>query len=80
VGRVGRARAAARWPARWPRSPRAVSIAARWVEDLASSDAGLRAQLARLCVDAAARRYDELVGFLMQKRLRHPPALRRLSC
>jgi hypothetical protein len=63
---------AARWPMRWPQSGRAIAIAARWVQDLAPRDDGLRVQLVRICMGAAARRYGELTDFLMRKRLRLP--------
>jgi len=62
----------ARWPIRWPRSPKAVVIASRWVEDLAPTDVGLRGHLARLCLEAAERRYAELTDFLTRRRLRLP--------
>jgi hypothetical protein len=63
-----------RWPIRWPRSPRALVIASRKIEDLARADDGLRAQLARACLEAAARRYAELTEFLMRRRLQLPGA------
>lgn len=63
-----------RWPLRWPRSPRALVIATRKVHDLAPGDDGLRVQLARLCLEAASRRYAELTEFLMRRRLRLPGA------
>jgi hypothetical protein len=58
----------ARWPPRWPRSPRAVVIAGRYVADLAPRSVDLQARLARVCLDAAARRYGELTDFLRRKR------------
>jgi hypothetical protein len=61
-----------RWPIRWPRSPKALIIAGRKVDDLAPGDVSLRTHLARLCLEAAARRYAELTEFLMQRRLRLP--------
>jgi hypothetical protein len=60
-----------RWPSRWPRSPRAVGIARRRVLDLGKSEAH-RARLARVCLEAAARRYAELTEYLMQRRLQLP--------
>lgn len=60
-----------RWPPRWPRSPRALGIATRQVEDLARTDE-LRLRLARVCLDAAARRYAELTEFLLRRRLLLP--------
>lgn len=66
------ARLAGRWPRRWPRSPRALVIASRRVHDLAPDREERRRRLARVCLDAAARRYVELVGFLLRQRLRLP--------
>lgn len=63
---------AGRWPRRWPRSPRALAIAARRVRDLAPDRDEARLRLARVCLDAAARRYVELVGFLLRQRLTLP--------
>jgi len=56
----------------WPRSPKALIIAGRRVDDLAPRDVSLRTHLARLCLEAAARRYAELTEYLMQRRLRLP--------
>jgi hypothetical protein len=63
----------ARWPSSWPRSPRAVLIARSKVTDL-SADEALRARLARICLDAAARRYAEMIDYLFRRRLEPPPS------
>jgi hypothetical protein len=47
--------------------------AARWVDDLAGNSAPLRAHLIEVCLRAAARRYDELTGYLAGRRLQLPP-------
>jgi hypothetical protein len=58
-----------RWPSRWPRSPRAVVIAVRHIEDLAPKSVDLQGRLARVCLDAASRRYAELTEYLRRVRL-----------
>lgn len=62
----------ARWPVMWPRSPKAVIIAHRWVADLSTRD-DVRAKLARVCLEAAAVRYAQLVDVLARRRLELPP-------
>jgi hypothetical protein len=64
----------ARWPPRWPRSPRALIIATRQVDDLSPASVELRRRLARVCLDAAARRYAELIDFFLRRRLLLPGA------
>lgn len=61
-----------RWPPGWPRSPRALSLATTKVADLAPDAVERQARLARICVDAAARRYVELIDYLAGRRLRLP--------
>ena len=61
-----------RWPRRWPLSPRALALAAVKVADLAPGARERQARLARICVEAAARRYLELTEFLAGRRLRLP--------
>jgi len=61
-----------RWPPRWPRSPRALALATTKVADLAPGAIERQARLARICVEAAARRYVELTEFLAGRRLRMP--------
>lgn len=63
-----------RWPARWPRSPRALVIASAKVHDLAPDSLDKRVRLARICLEAAARRYAELTEYLAGKRLKLPRA------
>jgi hypothetical protein len=65
-------RLVSRWPTFWPRSPRALIIATRKISDLTKVDAA-KVRLARICLEAASRRYDELTGFLSRKRLALPP-------
>jgi hypothetical protein len=60
-----------KWPLFWPRSPKAQIIAIRRVSDLTSNDAA-KARLAKVCMEAARRRYDEITGFLTRKRLALP--------
>jgi hypothetical protein len=62
-----------RWPRRWPRSPKAVFKAGRWIEDLAGSNLELRSYLVDVCMRAAAKRYDEMLGYLRGTRLELPP-------
>jgi hypothetical protein len=62
-----------RWPLRWPRSPKAVYKAGRWIEDLAGGNQQLREYLVDVCMRAAAKRYDELTGYLRGASLRLPP-------
>ena len=61
-----------RWPPRWPRSPRALVIASAKVSDLAPDSLDKRVRLARMCLEAAARRYAELTDFLAGRRLQVP--------
>jgi hypothetical protein len=61
-----------RWPARWPRSPRALVIASAKVHDLAPDSLDKRVRLARICLEAAARRYAELTEYLAGRRLHVP--------
>jgi hypothetical protein len=63
----------ARWPTFWPRSPRAVIIATRKIADLSRDDA-LRLRLARVCLEAASRRYSELIDYLLRRRVELPPS------
>jgi hypothetical protein len=63
-----------RWPARWPRSPRALQLATTKVTDLAPDARDKRLRLARICLEAAARRYLELTDYLAGRRLRLPRA------
>jgi hypothetical protein len=58
-----------RWPLSWPRSQRALSLAATKVADLAPGAVERQARLARICLDAAARRYVELTEYLAGRRL-----------
>jgi hypothetical protein len=61
-----------RWPPRWPRTPRALVIASAKVSDLAPDSVEKRVRLARICLEAAARRYAELTEYLAGRRLRVP--------
>jgi hypothetical protein len=61
-----------RWPARWPRTPHALELAAKQVDDLARDNDALRAYLVETCLAAAEKRYDELLGFLRGTRLELP--------
>jgi hypothetical protein len=63
-----------RWPVRWPRSPKAVIKAARWVDDLAVGNEAVHRHLVRVCLDAASKRYDELREFLRRERRDLPPS------
>jgi hypothetical protein len=63
-----------RWPPRWPRSPRALSLATTKVADLAPGAVERQARLARICLEAAARRYVELTEYLAGRRLGLPRA------
>ncbi|MCU1277412.1 MAG: hypothetical protein JWM53_958 [bacterium] len=63
----------ARWPS-WRPSPRALSIAARKVADLAGGDPEATGDLARVAFEAAAKRFRELAEFLDGRRLGVPPA------
>jgi len=56
----------ARWPD-WPSSPKALARAWKKVADLGSSE-DERGRLARVCNEAASRRFDELSGFLRRQR------------
>lgn len=62
-----------RWPARWPRTPRALELAARQVDDLARGREQLSAYLVDVCMKAAAERYEEMLDYLLGKRLNLPP-------
>jgi hypothetical protein len=70
-----------RWPPRWPRSPRALALATTKVTDLAPDGPNApetidkRVRLARICLEAAARRYAELTEYLAGRRLRLPRAV-----
>lgn len=64
-----------RWPPRWPRSPRALVIASAKVHDLAPDSLDKRVRLARICLEAAARRYTELTEYLAGRRLKLPRAV-----
>jgi hypothetical protein len=68
-----------RWPARWPRSPRALAIAVAKIADLAPNAVDQQARLARICLEAAARRYLELTEYLSGRRLQLPRRRRRWS-
>jgi len=56
-----------KWPAFWPQSSRAMIIGTRHVADL-TSDEVLRARLARICLEAAGRRYSEMIDYLFRRR------------
>lgn len=59
-----------RWP-RWLASERALGIATRHVADL-SRDPVAQAYLARECCDAAGKRYQEMIDYLVRRRLELP--------
>jgi hypothetical protein len=49
-------------------------MAHRHVADLAASRDDLQTRLARVCLEAAARRYVELVDVLARRRYQLPPS------
>lgn len=54
----------ASWPLRWPRSPKARYKAGEHVRDIAGADQELYGYLLGVCMEAAAKRYGELLGIL----------------
>jgi hypothetical protein len=63
----------ASWPLRWPRSPKARYKAGERIRDIAGADQELYGYLLGVCMAAAAKRYDELLGFLRGTRRELPP-------
>lgn len=64
-----------RWPTRWRRSPKAIEAAGRQIDQqLGEKDEGTRAHLINAFLDGAAKRYDEIVGFINGRRAQMPPS------